>query len=128
MCRIGLQDGPFKKIIEDAKSLTPEQRGEILVKSKDNEALNLITAHQELAMEGQTRANPNEKVDHHFIAIIEKDGHLYELDGSKDVPINHGPTSSDTFLVDAAKVCKGFIDRDSEDVTFTVMALSAADD
>lgn len=90
--------------------------------------MNLITAHQELAMEGQTRANPNEKVDHHFVAIIEKDGHLYELDGSKDNPVNHGPTSSDSFLEDAAKVCSEFIARDAEDVNFTVMALSASDD
>jgi ubiquitin carboxyl-terminal hydrolase L3 len=104
--------------LDDAKDLTPEERGEMLLKSKNNEALNLITAHQELAMEGQTevymelkvllsyiigmcaflQVNPNEQVNHHFVALIEKDGHLYELDGRKEFPINHGLTTQATFL------------------------------
>jgi ubiquitin carboxyl-terminal hydrolase L3 len=125
--KIGLQEGPFKKILDDAKDLTPEERGEMLLKSKNNEALNLITAHQELAMEGQTEVNPNEQVNHHFVALIEKDGHLYELDGRKEFPINHGLTTQATFLEDAAKVCREFISRDAEDVNFTVMALTASD-
>jgi ubiquitin carboxyl-terminal hydrolase L3 len=113
--------------LDDAKDLTPEERGEMLLKSKNNEALNLITAHQELAMEGQTEVNPNEQVNHHFVALIEKDGHLYELDGRKEFPINHGLTTQATFLEDAAKVCREFISRDAEDVNFTVMALTASD-
>ncbi|XP_044253729.1 ubiquitin carboxyl-terminal hydrolase-like [Tribolium madens] len=127
MERVGLQDGPFKKIIEDAKKLTPEGRGEMLLKSKNNEALNLISTHQELAMEGQTEVNPNEQVNHHFVALVEKDGHLYELDGRKEFPVNHGPTTEASFLEDAAKICREFIARDAEDVNFTVMALTASD-
>lgn len=42
--------------------------------------------------------NPNEKVNHHFVAFVEKGGYLYELDGRKDFPVNHGSTSSDKFL------------------------------
>ncbi|CAH0548096.1 unnamed protein product [Brassicogethes aeneus] len=126
--RIGLSDGPFKTILDTAKDLTPEKRGELLLQSNSNsEALKLITAHQELAMEGQTEVNPNEKVNHHFIALIEKGGHLYELDGRKEFPINHGPTTEDTFLEDSAKVCKEFMERDSEDLNFTVLALTASD-
>ena len=34
----------------------------------------------------------------HFIALVEKGGHLYEMDGRKDGPINHGATSAETFL------------------------------
>lgn len=98
-CRLELQDGIFKTILKDSKNLTPEQRGEMLLKVNSNsEAYKLIAAHQELAMEGQTEANPDEKVNHHFVAFVEKNGHLYELDGRKDFPVNHGPTCQDTFL------------------------------
>lgn len=126
--RLQLQDGVFKKILEDSKHLTPEQRGEMLSKVNSNsEAYKLITAHQELAMEGQTEANPNEKVNHHFVAFIQKGGYLYELDGRKEFPINHGPTTDETFLEDAAKVCKQFMERDAEDVNFTIMALTQSE-
>ena len=34
----------------------------------------------------------------HFIALVHKGGSLYEMDGRKDGPINHGPTTADSFL------------------------------
>ena len=40
----------------------------------------------------------------HFIAFVPCDGFLYELDGRKSGPVNHGPTSADTVLQDAVKV------------------------
>ncbi|ERL88179.1 ubiquitin carboxyl-terminal hydrolase [Dendroctonus ponderosae] len=123
--RLELENGMFSKILDDSKNLTPEQRGEMLMNMNSNsDAYKLITAHQELAMEGQTEVNPNEKVNHHFVALVQKGGYLYELDGRKDFPINHGATTDDSFLEDAAKVCKEFIKRDSEDVNFTIMALT----
>ena len=39
-----------------------------------------------------------EHVDYHFIAFVEKDGILYDLDGRKPAPVNCGPTSKETFL------------------------------
>jgi len=29
-------------------------------------------------------------VDHHFIGFVQKEGCIYELDGCKEFPINHG--------------------------------------
>ncbi|KAL1518359.1 hypothetical protein ABEB36_001994 [Hypothenemus hampei] len=122
---LDLQDGIFKKMLEESKDLTPEEKGDMLAKYNSNsEAGKLIAAHQELAMEGQTEVNPNEKVNHHFVAFIQKGGFLYELDGRKEFPINHGKTSDETFLQDAAKVCQEFMKRDCDDVHFTVMALA----
>lgn len=69
--------------------------------------------------------NIDDKINHHFIALIEKNGVLYELDGRKNFPIKHGNTSAETFLDDAAKVCKQFMARDPEEVRFTVIALTA---
>lgn len=73
--------------------------------------------HQELAREGQTEViklynffiipiiyicifqlKPNEAVNHHFIAFVHKGGCLYELDGRKEFPINHGPSAPETLL------------------------------
>lgn len=81
--------------------------------------------HQELAQEGQTSAPTLEdKVNHHFVSLINKDGELYELDGSKLFPISHGKTSEETFLKDAAVVCKKFMERDPSEVRFTIMAVT----
>ncbi|XP_065160090.1 ubiquitin carboxyl-terminal hydrolase isozyme L3-like [Atheta coriaria] len=113
----------FKKLLEESMTLSPLERGQKL----QAVAAGIQDMHQELAQEGQTELNPNEQVNHHFIAFVHKDGDLYELDGRKEFPINHGKTTPETLLEDAARVCKQFVARDSEDVNFTVMALTAAE-
>lgn len=119
-----MKDGVLKKYLESTKNLTPEERGNIL------EADFAFTdVHQELALEGQTGApNPQEPVNHHFIAFIHKDGELYELDGRKSFPVKHGPTTEADLLSDAAKVCKEFMARDPEEVRFNVIALTPKQD
>uniref|UniRef100_A0A0K8TT99 Ubiquitin carboxyl-terminal hydrolase n=1 Tax=Tabanus bromius TaxID=304241 RepID=A0A0K8TT99_TABBR len=116
---IELEEGLLKKYLEATKSLSPDERGRIL---EGDSAFTGV--HQEIAQEGQTTANPDEEVFHHFVALVNKDGQLYELDGRKSSPIAHGATSADTFLQDAAKVCKEFMARDPEEVRFTVIALT----
>ncbi|KDR12443.1 Ubiquitin carboxyl-terminal hydrolase isozyme L3, partial [Zootermopsis nevadensis] len=91
---IQLSDGHLKQFLEDSKALSPEDRGELLQKAEG-----IINTHKELALEGQTKApDENELVGYHFVAFVFKDGDLYELDGRKSFPINHGPTSRDTLL------------------------------
>ncbi|XP_022236075.1 ubiquitin carboxyl-terminal hydrolase isozyme L3-like [Limulus polyphemus] len=68
----------------------------------------------------------DEEVNLHFVTFVEVDDSLYELDGRKAFPVNHGPTSKDTLLKDAAAVCRKFIERDPENVRFNVVALAAA--
>ncbi|XP_011178485.1 ubiquitin carboxyl-terminal hydrolase [Zeugodacus cucurbitae] len=118
---ISLCDGILKHFLESAKNLTPEERGKALENDKS-----FTEGHYELANEGQTVANPDEKVNHHFISLVNQGGTLYELDGRKQFPIKHGSTSDATFVQDAAKVCKGFMARDPEEMRFTVMALTAS--
>ena len=38
------------------------------------------------------------KLDMHFVAFVCVDGHLYEMDGRKKFPINHGESSPETLL------------------------------
>uniref|UniRef100_A0A2K6U1L2 Ubiquitin carboxyl-terminal hydrolase n=1 Tax=Saimiri boliviensis boliviensis TaxID=39432 RepID=A0A2K6U1L2_SAIBB len=90
------------------------------------ESVSMIT-HETSAHEGQTEApSKDEKVDLHFVALVRVDGHLYELDGWKPFPINHGETSDETFLEDAIEVCKKFMERDPDELRFNAIALSAA--
>ena len=40
-----------------------------------------------------------DNVDYHFIAFVEKDGILWDLDGRKTAPVNCGASSPETFLM-----------------------------
>ncbi|KPJ16639.1 Ubiquitin carboxyl-terminal hydrolase isozyme L3 [Papilio machaon] len=120
--KINLTDGHLKKFLDEAKPLDAAARGTLLEKSEG-----IINAHKELAQEGQTNTpSAEDPVNHHFITFVHLDGALYELDGRKAFPINHGPTTPDTLLEDAATVCKQFIARDPNEVRFTVVALTEA--
>lgn len=118
-----LGDGYLKQFLDDCKSLDPVQRGDFL-----QNAESIINAHKEIAQEGQTEApDPDSPVNHHFVAFVHCDGNLYELDGRKEFPVNHGPSNPDSLLEDAAKVCQDFIKRQADDVAFSVVALTVSD-
>lgn len=78
--------GLFKDIVNKAQNLTPDERAELLEGCEE-----LASAHATGAQEGQTQAPSLEKqVNLHFVCFVEVDHHLYELDGRKAFPINHG--------------------------------------
>ena len=51
---------------------------------------------------------------------------LWELDGCKAFPIDHGPTSPATLLRDAACVARAFM-ASTESLNFTLLALAPPD-
>ncbi|TGZ49561.1 ubiquitin carboxyl-terminal hydrolase isozyme L3-like [Temnothorax longispinosus] len=105
---IQLEDGFLKKFLDETKGLSYAERGERLEKSQE-----IIDTHMESAQEGQTEAPAEDmEVYHHFVAFVHKDGTLYELDGRKPAPINHGSTTPEALLDDAARVCKEYMERD----------------
>jgi len=71
-----------------------------------------------------TRGALDDQLETHFVAIVNVNGGLYELDGRKEKPIRHGDTTQDTFLKDCAKVVQGFMDRDPDEMRFTILALA----
>ncbi|XP_012344279.1 ubiquitin carboxyl-terminal hydrolase isoform X1 [Apis florea] len=120
---INLQDGFLKTFLDDAKNLSFTECGKHLMESHG-----ISTTHKDVAQEGQTEVpSEEEPVYHHFVAFIQKNGILYELDGRKSAPINHGTTSPETLLEDAARVCKEYMARDPEEVCFTVLAFTNSD-
>ncbi|XP_071446277.1 ubiquitin carboxyl-terminal hydrolase isozyme L3 [Hetaerina americana] len=120
--KIDLKDGDLKRFLQESLTMNPEERGAKLL-----DADGIISTHKKVAQEGQTEApDCNDPVNFHFVAFVHKDGHLYELDGRKSCPINHGKTSDETLLQDAAKVCREFMERDPDELHFTVVALTGA--
>uniref|UniRef100_T1J3Y3 Ubiquitin carboxyl-terminal hydrolase n=1 Tax=Strigamia maritima TaxID=126957 RepID=T1J3Y3_STRMM len=115
-------DKSLKKFIDATKTLAPVEKAKILEVNEE-----ICSAHKQHAQEGQTSTpNPEEPVSLHFVTLVNVDNFLFELDGRKTSAVNHGATTEATFLEDAAKVCKKFIERDPEEVHFSVVALTAA--
>ncbi|XP_064612959.1 ubiquitin carboxyl-terminal hydrolase-like isoform X2 [Liolophura sinensis] len=109
----------LKDFLSRTKEASPEERASILENCHD-----MGSAHEESAQEGQTDTPArDESVDYHFVAFIHKDGCLFEMDGMKGGPVYHSVTCEDSFLVDAAGVVKKFMERDPDELNFTVMAL-----
>ena len=51
------------------------------------------------------------------------EGRLWELDGRKTAPVEHGPCSPDSLLESCVPVCQGYMDRAAGDVNFAITAL-----
>jgi ubiquitin carboxyl-terminal hydrolase L3 len=90
--------------------------------------LQLEVEHQAVAADESAATLETVDVNTHFIAFVEKDGHLYEMDGRKSTPINHGETSQATLLNDSMAVMKAFMARDEGEIRFTMLALAANTD
>jgi len=110
--------GILQKFIHKSKHLSPDERAEFLEKFTD-----IADAHRESAQQGQTETpNLEDDVDLHFVCFVEADHHIYELDGRKLFPINHGKCAN--LLEGSAKVIKQFMERDPDNLNFTVVALA----
>jgi hypothetical protein len=71
-----------------------------------------------------SRGNIDDDLITHFIALIHKDGRLYELDGRKEAPVDHGPTTELDLLTDSIRVVQQYMQRDPTEVRFTILALA----
>jgi len=109
----------FSNFLLETKTMTPQQRALALEENKDIEV-----EHQAVAAEAKSDANHPINDNLHFNAFVCVDGCLYELDGRKQRPINHGPTAQHTLLKDAVNVIKKFIARDSRGMLFCMAALA----
>ncbi|KAG0180464.1 Ubiquitin carboxyl-terminal hydrolase isozyme L3 [Apophysomyces sp. BC1021] len=111
--------GLLGDIVDKAKSMSPDERAELLEGCAE-----LAAVHREAAYDGQT-APPSleEDVDLHFVCFVEVDQHLYELDGRKPFPINHGKSTD--LIESAAKVMRHYIERDPDQTNYSAIALAS---
>ncbi|CAI5992615.1 unnamed protein product [Closterium sp. NIES-64] len=119
--RLTLEQGSFlQQFFEKTKDMTPEDRAAYL------EADTLLEkAHTDAAEAGDTRPpSMHECVDLHFVAFVTSGGRLYELDGRKPKPVDHGPSTPDTLLQDAARVMQQVIAASPDSLQFNVITMS----
>ncbi|XP_038056646.1 ubiquitin carboxyl-terminal hydrolase isozyme L3-like isoform X2 [Patiria miniata] len=115
--------GILSEFAEKTKGMDGAERGAHLEGD-----VGICEAHSTSAQEGQTQAPAaDDKVSAHFITLVSVEGSLYELDGRKPMPINHGKTSPDSFLKDAAGVCKKIMALDPSELNFNIMALTGGE-
>jgi len=118
--------GFLQEFYDETKDSDPLQKGEALGSHRGLEKI-----HEEVAHEGQTDAPAaDSKVDYHFICFVQVEDYLYELDGDKAFPINHGPTTEDSFLKDAGKIIKTHFFEKAEPKTadlFSIITLGPLD-
>lgn len=120
---IELNDGLLKSYLKDAQGLDASAKGALLENSTA-----ILDAYKDVVnASGVGGQDPNETVNNHFVTFIHKDGSLFELDGRKSFPINHGPATPESLLEDAAKVCREFIAREPDNIGFNVVALVPAE-
>ncbi|KAJ5068025.1 ubiquitin carboxyl-terminal hydrolase [Anaeramoeba ignava] len=113
--------GFLKEFYDKTKDLNPEERAKLLEESDE-----IQDQHDKSSKEGDTTPpDPNERVEYHFISFVNVDDSIYEMDGRKAFPINHGKTSRLSFLQDAADVIKKkFMDLDPQEIHFTLNILA----
>lgn len=109
----------LKDFIKESKQLEPEVKA-----NKFESCETIATAHESASVAGQTDAPPaSDSVEYHFISIIHNNNTMYEMDGRKLGPINHGPTSPETFLSDAVNLIKKFVNNDPANPNFSMQAV-----
>ncbi|KAG6088907.1 hypothetical protein E4U15_004739 [Claviceps sp. LM218 group G6] len=111
-------------LIEDATPLTPKARAQGVY---DNLALE--EAHMRAARQGSSEAPPAEVyAGHHFIAFVKgRDGHLWELEGTADGPIDRGElVEGDDVLSEEAleRGVRRFLKHAGGNLNFSIVALA----
>lgn len=115
---ISLSENSFLDMfIKSTSGMTSYERAVFLEKDDD-----IARAHLSAASAGDTKLSDD--VEEHYICFVECDGTLYELDGMKPGPINHGPSSSKSLLQDAVNIIKATMHNIPNSVNFNVIVLS----
>lgn len=117
--KLQFHTGSFlQEFFENARDKTPDERAKLLEGDR-----RLAEAHSESAQQGATE-NTEETMntDLHFVAFVQIDSHLYELDGRKAGPISRG--KSDNLLTDSVRVIKEYMALNPDRLEFAACALS----
>ena len=118
---LGLGDGAIAKYIEAAKGEVPEKRGDLLAKNAE-----IASLHATLSQEGQSALMEEGKSsNHHFVCFTAVEGNLYEFDGLKPTPIDHGELGEKSFLQKAAGAIKSTYLTDPNMLDFAMISLGA---
>ncbi len=99
-------------------SISAEERGKLFKESKE-----LLEEHKSASEGGQSAVKS--ECDSHFISFINFDGRLYEMDGFKLCPVDHGACGEDQLLTRASEVIQQFMNRDPDNIQFSMLVLAS---
>lgn len=120
--KISFEKGKFfADFLDKTAKLSPSERAKVLQESPA-----LEQSHQEIAQDPEAKSHvedPN-NVNLHFNCFVCIDGVLYELDGRKTGPVNHGACDPAEVLERAVAVIKQFMQRDPKELRFSMVALA----
>jgi ubiquitin carboxyl-terminal hydrolase L3 len=134
-----LGDGALKDFIEKTSTLTPLERGRYMAKDKGindvHQSFFAGGSNEKIAQTAAPKAGAeHEDVDYHFIAFVERDGKLLELDGlSKAGPLEvpgYKPLSdpsSDLFHMlkaVAKRIQAKWVSKNPDEIRFSLIALT----
>jgi ubiquitin carboxyl-terminal hydrolase L3 len=115
------EDCPLNSFFTSVTGMEPDKIGLALADASD------IHGQSEASASGGQTAAPEAtaKTDCHFICFVAAEGEVYELDGNKSFPINHGaiPEGGDLLSAAAATIKTKFMDTDPTSMSFNMMAL-----
>lgn len=111
------------RLLDEATSLPPHDRADLLYNSQE-----LEEAHMRAARDGQSSApSADESCGFHFMAFTRgTDGHLWELEGITDGPLDRGqlPEGADMLSPEALEQgVRRFIHKADGNVEFSIIAL-----
>lgn len=108
------QDCFIARFLKQAEHLDPSARATLLEDDKE-----IGEKHEESASESTLDASVD--TDVHFVAFIENEGRIFELDGRRSKPQYRGDT--DHFLTDVAAICRARMALNPNDwIKFSAMA------
>jgi len=120
---LGVTSGnsPLETFMEETKELNYEERGKHLDTFQP-----VITVHNSLVEEGQSRVLSSDNVCHHFVCVTAVEGHMVELDGA----YNSGPNiikklgEGDSLLSSSAQFIKEkYFGNNPNSTMFSLVAL-----
>jgi len=119
-----LADGPILKFIKQNENSNSESLGILLAKNEEMSSL-----HTSFANEGQSKAmKDGEESDHHFVCFTLVEDHLYEFDGCKPSPTDHGPADESSFLSKTATVIRESYLKNPDVLDFAMISLGPSED
>ncbi len=120
----------IERFLKECSSLNDHDENLPLERAKifesDNEIDSLHDASAKDCDNQTRRGSMNDAVDIHFIAFVNKNDQLYELDGRNEIgPILHRQTNQNYFLKHTCEIIKNnFMNLDPEEVRFSILALT----
>jgi len=111
-------DSVLVRLVNQLKGETPQKRGELL---NADEEINQM--HNSMANEGQTAVQDG-KVGSHFVCFTQIGENLWEIDGTKNGPVDHGKIEDSLLHAAAKRIQEDYITPNPDVLEFAMMGLT----